>query len=145
MTQNTKRSFIKEAEQNAINQAKFWSDFCTFIDDVASGTMRRIDSYDRSASVEFDEGFHKVRVAAYKQMQFAMSRCFMIQGVGGKEAEKFGREQASKIFKEDYSVMQWLDEHYRIPSYWKTADEDAFREEIKDAIESAATIENGEN
>ena len=40
-----KKSYIKEAEQNVLNQAKFWSDFIGFIESLDYGTVNRLCDY----------------------------------------------------------------------------------------------------
>lgn len=130
-----KKSYIKEAEQNVLNQAKFWSDFIGFIDSLDYSTVNRLCDYsDRDTKELFNEGFRKLRAAAAQAESNALARCYMIQGVGGKEAAGYSKKVAGTIFKEDYSVMQWLDSFYRLPSSWNCEDEDNFRKEIDEEL-----------
>lgn len=128
----TKPSYIKQAERNVINQAKFWLDFQEFLDSMQYSLRESLDNpYDYD---EFREGIQALRKASYKQQQFALARCFAISAVGGDAAKEYSKERARKLFGGDYSTIQWLDENFRCPSYWKTEDEEGFQEELKKAL-----------
>lgn len=128
MTSN-KKKYIEEAEQNVINQAKFWTEFITFIDSMHYGINERLDSY--KAREKFAEAFQALRIGAWEEQQFALARCLALVGVGGKEAEEFSKKQAQRVFGKGYSIIYWLDEWNNVPSSWRIADEEAFREELE--------------
>lgn len=133
MTQPKVQSYIKQAERNVIQQAKFWNDFQEFLDSMQYSLRESLDNkYDAE---EFSRGIQVLRSAAYKQQQFALARCFVISAVGGEDSKQYSKERAKKLFGGSYSTMQWLDENFRIPNYWKTADEEGFQEELKKALE----------
>lgn len=133
MTTPKPSNYIKQAERNVIQQAKFWTDFQEFLDSMQYSLRESLDSkYDAE---EFSRGIQMLRKASYKQQQFALARCFAISAVGGDEAKEYSKERARKLFGGEYSTMQWLDENFRCPSYWKTTDEEGFQEELKKALE----------
>ena len=129
----TKRSYIKETEQNVLNQAKFWTEFAEMVNSMQYGIHNATDRYSPGRE-KFDQAFDLLRRAAYEEKQHALARCFAFVGVGGKEAEKFSREHAKRIFGGDYSTIQWLDPWCRIPSSWMSEDEARFENELKEAL-----------
>lgn len=128
----TKRSYIKEAEQNALNQAKFWTEFAEMVQSMQCGIHNATDRYSPGRE-KFDQAFDLLRHAAYEEKQHALARCFALVGVGGEEAEKFSREHAKRVFGGNYSTIQWLDPWCRIPSSWHAADEDGLKAELEEA------------
>ena len=129
----TKRSYIKEAEQNVLNQAKFWTEFAEFVQSMQYGIHNATDRYSPGRE-KFDQAFDLLRRAAYEEKQFALARCFALVGVGGEEAEKFSREHAKRIFGDNYAVIHWLDQWNRLPSAWRADDEEALRTELKGSL-----------
>lgn len=127
------KKMLKQAEQNVINQAKFWTDFFDFIDSMQYSIADKIDEQGPDRG-EFAEGFRLLRQAAYKQMQFALARNFYMVGVGGEAAEAYSRERAARMFGGRYTVINWLDEWCRLPRSWKSSDEAALRAELADAL-----------
>jgi len=128
----TKRSYIKEAEQNVLNQAKFWTEFAEMVLSMQCGIHNATDRYSPGRE-KFDQAFDLLLRAAYEEKQHALARCFALVGVGGEEAEKFSREHAKRVFSGNYSTIQWLDPWCRIPSSWRAADEDGLKAEFKEA------------
>lgn len=127
------KSYIQQAERNVIQQAKFWTDFQEFLDIMQYSLRESLDNkYDTE---EFSQGIQMIRKAAYKQQQFALARCFAISAVGGEYSKQYSKERAKKLFGGDSSTIQWLDENFRIPMYWKDSDEQGFNEELKKALE----------
>ena len=129
----TKRSYIKEAEQNVLNQAKFWTEFAEVVRSMQYGIHNATDRYSPGRE-KFDQAFDLLRRAAYEEKQHALARCFALVGVGGEEAEKFSREHAKRIFGGNYSTIKWLDPWCRIPSSWMLEDEARFENELKEAL-----------
>ena len=125
--------YIKEAEQNVINQAKFWHEFLEFVRSIESGINNATDRWSPGRE-KFAQAFDMMRQAAYMEQQHALARCFALVGVGSKAAENFSKEQARRIFGDNRSVIEWLDTWNRLPSGWMTADEEGFRAELKDAL-----------
>lgn len=114
-------SLIKKAEQNSLNEARFWTDFVQFIDALQHNIIERDDSrgsplYERGGMKKLKEGLALLRSGAYEEMHFAISRCFVFAGVGGEEAKQYSKELAQKLLKN--VPLSWLDEHFRIPSSW---------------------------
>ena len=130
----TKRSYIKEAEQNVLNQAKFWTEFAEMVQSMQCGIHNATDRYSPGRE-KFDQAFDLLRRAAYEEKQHALARCFALVGVGGEEAEKFSREHAKRIFGGEQSVIEWLDGWNRVPSSWLAGDEEALKSELKKSIE----------
>ena len=127
------KQYIKEAEQNAINQAKYCQDVLSVIDALQTFTSRYMD--DRKAR-KACETLHEYRNYVYSEMNDRLARCFMFVGVGGKEAEEFSFEQFKEHFGEGrYAVMQFLDEGGQHPSCWN-GEEEEFKQEAKDVIEN---------
>ena len=130
----TKRSYIKEAEQNVLNQAKFWTEFAEFVQSMQYGIHNATDRHSPGRE-KFDHAFDLLRRAAYEEKQHALARCFAFIGVGGEEAETFSREHAKRIFGGEQSVIEWLDGWNRVPSSWLAGDEEALKSELKKSIE----------
>lgn len=136
----TKRSYIKEAEQNVFNQAKFWTEFAEFVQSMQNGIHNATDRWSPGRE-KFDQAFDLLRRAAYEEKQHALARCFALVGVGGEEAEKFSREHAKRIFGGKQSVIEWLDRWNRVPSAWLASDEDALKSELKEALKETSKRE----
>lgn len=135
-----KHSYIKEAEKNALNMCKYYSDMITLIDDMEYGMVSRTDNYrlDDSPRQKLRDGFSLIRQALYQDQQNNLARCFLLVGVGGKEAEAYSKKEAMRAFGGKYSVTELLDEYFRLPSSWKTEDEDGLKEEISEALKGEA-------
>ena len=129
----TKKSYIKDAEQNVLNQAKFWTEFAEFVMSMSHGVQNATDRYSPGRE-RFMQAFDLLLRAAYDEKQHALGRCFALIGVGGEEAERFSREHAKKIFGGDYSTMEWLDRWNRVPGHWLSKDQEAFEDELKSAL-----------
>ena len=82
------KSYIKEAEQNVINQAKFWYEFLEFVRSMENGIYNATDQWSPGRE-KFTQASDLMRQAAYMEQQHALARCFALVGVGGKDAEKF--------------------------------------------------------
>ncbi len=132
MTTN-KKSLIKEAEQNVLNHAKFITDMIDVID-CMQYRIGDLASSKYSGRDEIAEGLHKVRTGLYRELQFTIAKCFAFVGVGGKEAEKYSREHAERVFGKG-EIMSLLDKHLRMPSSWLGKDADDFQSEIKQALD----------
>ena len=131
-----KPSYIKEAEQNALNMCKYYSDMIQLIDDMEYGMTGRTDNYrlDDSPRQKLREGFSLIRQALYQEQQNNLARCFLLVGVGGKEAEEHSKKEAMKAFNGKYSVVHLLDEYFRLPSGWRVEDEDGLKKELNEAL-----------
>jgi hypothetical protein len=124
---------IKEAEQNVINQAKYYTDLIGVLDDLQHGILRTLDHHSPGRE-KIAEGFAKVRQGVYDEMQFALARCFCIVGIGGEEATTYSREQAKRIFDGRHTTMEWLDKWHRLPSSWLISEAEVFGAELKEAL-----------
>lgn len=134
MTQkDNKRSYIKEAEQNALNEAKYYTDMLEFMYGMSYNMLNRIDSY-APGRADLADGFALIRKGLCAQQAEALSRCFAFVGVGGEEARKYSKETAKQVFDGRYSVSHLLDEHFRYPSCWRTEDEENLKAELKEAL-----------
>lgn len=127
------KSYIKEAEQNVISQAKFWHEFLEFVRSMESGINNATDRWSPGRE-KFAQAFDMMRQAVYMEHQHALARCFALVGVGGERAEQFSKEQAQRIFGNNQSVIQWLDTWNRLPSSWMTEDEEGLRTELKERM-----------
>lgn len=101
---STQKSLIKKAEQNALNEAKFWTDFVEFIQDLRFNIGKRDDSngnphFERGGMKKLKEGLALMQAGAYEEMHYAISRCFTFAGVGGEEAQAYSRERAQKLLQ----------------------------------------------
>lgn len=126
------KSYIKEAERNVLNQARYYSDAMEFFRGMAANLSNC--THDYAGQKEIREGIDLVMRGLYKEQQFALSRCFALVGVGGKEAEKFSRENAQRLFGGDFANMQWLNEWRHLPGHWMVDDEKKFTAELKEAL-----------
>lgn len=132
-----KHSYIKEAEQNALNLCKYYTDMIDLIDSMERGMVSRIDEYrydEHGPKQKMRDGFRLVRQALYEEQQRNLARCFLLVGVGGEEAEKYSRTEAKRAFGGRYSVTELLDEYFRLPSCWKAEDEENLEKELKEAL-----------
>lgn len=128
------KKYIKEAEQNILNHAKFWMDFLEVVSTMQYNVGLAVDNHHRGDALR--QGFDLLRQGAFDELQFALGRCFCFSEVGGEESKKFSREMAQKFFGHDHEVMSLLEKHLRIPSYWSTKTEDEFRAEISQELDS---------
>lgn len=134
MTQkDNKRSYIKEAEQNALNEAKYYTDMLEFMNGMSYNMLSRTERHS-SGRDDLEEGFALIRKGLCAQQAEALSRCFAFVGVGGEEARKYSKEVAKQVFDGRYSVSHLLDEHFRQPSCWRTEDEENLKVELKEAL-----------
>ena len=69
----TKRSYIKEAEQNVLNQAKFWTEFAEMVRSMQCGIHNATDRHSPGCE-KFDQAFDLLRRAAYEEKQHALAR-----------------------------------------------------------------------
>lgn len=131
-----KPSYIKEAEQNALNMCKYYSDMIALIDGMEYGMVSRTDDYrfDSSPRQKLREGFGLIRQALYQEQQNNLARCFLLVGVGGKEAEAYSKKEAMRAFGGKYSVTELLDEYFRLPSSWRVEDEEGLKKELSEAL-----------
>ena len=127
------KQYIKEAEQNVINQARFYTDLIGVLDSMQRGMLGRMDRYSPGRD-EVSEGFLLIQKGVHKELSAALARCLLVIGVGGEEAEAYSREQARRVFGKGGTVMEWLDEWNRLPSCWSGDDEAGFREELQEAL-----------
>lgn len=123
------KSFLKQAEQNVINQAKAWGEAMEFIDALSNFGNRACHEY--IGKGKFFEGLSMMRQAMYAEQSEAMRNCFNLVGVGGEEAATFSREKFKEIFSGKYCVMQFLDKWGHVPGSFKTEDKEAFIAECK--------------
>lgn len=134
MTQkDNKRSYIKEAEQNALNESKYYADMLEFINGVSCNMLYRTERHSPGRN-DLEEGFALIRNGLYAQQAEALSRCFAFVGVGGEESCKYSKEVAKQVFGGRYSVSHLLDKHFRQPSCWSTEEEENLKAELKEAL-----------
>lgn len=127
-----KNKMIKQAEENAINQAKYCQDVMQIIDALQNFTNRYMDYGDREKALT---SLHEYRQAVYSELNERLARCFMFAGVGGKKAKEFSLEQFQNHFKDDtYCVMQFLEANGQHPSHWYSKDEEQFKKEAQEKI-----------
>jgi hypothetical protein len=127
------KSYIKQAEQNVLNQAKFWTELLDFLDSFGRGLQHRTNRY--SPGVEdFQQGVSALIQGAYKEQQQALARCYALAGIGGEEAQAYARERALEVFDGKYTAIQWLDEWCRTPRSWTTQTEREFKEEVRSRL-----------
>lgn len=130
--------YLKQAEQNVVNRAKVYNDFLEIID--AFSRFGNKVCNDRTSKDKFFQGLQLIRDAIYAEQSMALRECFYFVGVGGKEAESYSREMFKKVFGEDYSIMQFLDQWGNIPSSYKISTEEEFRFECKKKIEELENV-----
>jgi hypothetical protein len=128
------KSYIKQAEQNVLNQAKFWSEAIEAFASIGDGLQHKLDHYSPGKE-DFQEGIRRLIQGAYKEQQHALARCFALVGVGGEEAQAYARQRAKEVFDAKYSTMEWLDTWGRLPGRWLTEDREGFRAELDEKLE----------
>ena len=131
-----KKSYIKEAEQNALNLAKYYVDMFELIDSLEHGMAARATDFRTSGGPrqKMLEGFGLIRDALYQEQQMNLARCFALVGVGGKDAQDYSKKEAQRIFGGRYSNIDLLDEYFRIPHSWRVDDEQNLVAELKEAL-----------
>lgn len=121
-------SFIKQAEANVIGQARFYTEAVEFFTEMAPTLGSRAAT---TAGRELMcEGLSKLVQGLQLEQQAALSRCFILSGVGGTEAAAFSREQAKRLFGGRYSTIEWLHQGHQTPLSWRESDEHAFEAEL---------------
>lgn len=110
---------IKELEARVIERAKFWDGFINLLIRLRDEGMRMADSSSWWKAdlheQEFKEGMQRAINAAYAAQQKELAECFMLAGVGGKQATEFARERAQRVLGEhmDYAVRMGY-----VPTFW---------------------------
>ena len=128
-------NLIKQAEKNVVKIAKDLSDMIQVIDSFATFGNRffRQNSLEQT---QFFEGLSMMRKATYYRYIETIAQCFMFAGVGGEDVKAYSVEKFKERFGEDrYVVMDLLDKYGGIPGHYKTADEEEFRKQAKEAID----------
>ena len=128
-----KKSYIKEAERNIINQSVAFQDMLKVIE--ALERFGNLACKEYVGKKEFFEGLQLMRMGVYAEFVRAQSELLMFAGIGGKDAQEFAKKRFEEFFGEKrYAVMHLLDRWGQNPCWYKTADEEAFRAEAKDKI-----------
>jgi hypothetical protein len=124
------KSFLKQAEQNVINQAKAWADAMEFLNALQNFGNRACHDY--IGKEKFFAGLTLMRQAMYQEQSEAIRNCFSLVGVGGEEAAKYSRDRFKEVFSDKYQIMQFLDKWGHCPNSYKTADREAFEAECRE-------------
>lgn len=138
------RDYIKEAEQNVLNDSKYCQDVLHIIEALRNFAYNYMDGRgDRPNYEKAMEGLNMFRDAVYHRFVENISKCFIFTGVGGEEALKFSRERFEEQFGDDrFCVMHFLTKGGYLPSSWKTQDEKDFREQAKNKINLTDKVES---
>ena len=130
------KNYIKEAEKNVVNNARYCQDVIKVVEALRRFTYRFMDNrtdtarYNRAMSA-----FSEFRDAVYDQMNENIAKSFLFVGIGGEDALKFSREKFKEHFGEErYVVMHFLEEGGNLPMSWKKDVEEEFREQAKQKI-----------
>jgi hypothetical protein len=131
------KSFLKQAEQNVVNDAKYCQDVLHIIDALRSFTYQYMDKQiDGERYKRATDGLNQFRDAIYDQLNNNLARCFMFSGVGGEEAAKYSQEKFKEHFNEEnrYAVMHFLTKGGYHPHCWSGDTENKFRKEAQEKI-----------
>jgi len=83
----SKKKYIKEAEQNILNHAKFWMDFLEVVSTMQYKVGTVVDNHNRGDTLR--QGFDLLRQGAFDELQFALGRCFCFSEVAEKNPRNF--------------------------------------------------------
>ena len=130
------KNYIKEAERNVINNAKYCQDVLMVVDALRRFTYKFMDSRtDSDRYIRAQEAINQLRDAIYDQMNENIARCFVFTGVGGEDALNYSREKFKEHFGEEngerYIIMHFLEEGGNLPMSWNSQEEKEFREQAK--------------
>jgi hypothetical protein len=129
-----KKNYIKQAEQNVLNNVKYCQDLLQVIDSLNSFVNHYVDDYGERGT-KARTAIASLRSVIIDQMNEHISKCFIFTGVGGEEVLEFSREMFKKHFGEDrYVVINFLTRNGRIPHSWQKEEEETFREQCKEKI-----------
>lgn len=128
-----KKNYIKEAEQNLVNQAVAFQDIFKILE--ALERFGNTACKEHVGKNKFFDGLNTIKQAIYSEYVHTTSQLLMFTGIGGENALKFARQRFEDIFGQDrYAIMQFLDKWGQIPGWYKTTDEEEFRTETKKKI-----------
>jgi hypothetical protein len=127
------KSFLKQAEQNVINQARAWSEALVFVDALYNFGSNACHEW--IGKKQFFEGLQMIRNAMYAEQADAIRNCFVLSGIGGEEAKAFAREKFKESFGGKYCVIQFLNAWGHMPSSFSPKDEKEFLAECAKEIE----------
>lgn len=133
------KDYVKEAEENIVNQSIFLHDLMDVIDNLHYIGNGYIRDYNRENRDRFFEGKRMMQEALRLEYQERLSQMLSFLAIGGEKAKKFALEELDRMYGKNrdilYSIMHLLDEHGRSPRRWLTEDEKAFRQQLQDKIE----------
>ena len=135
------KDFVKAAEKNCVNIAKHMNDMFQVVSAMEAFGSRFLD--ERYEGEDFQKGTRLIRNALYVKYMRSICDCFLFVGVGGKEAEKYSKEQFAKLFgNEENAIMNLLDQYGNYPSWYDVDEEDEFRKQAKKKIKKEQNDEN---
>jgi len=128
------RDFVKEAEQNIVNQAVFFKDLISVIDILGRATRSYFPEYNNRDKEDFSKGMNLIYSALHSQYVKRQSDLLIFASIGGEEAKQFSlnkfKEMYGKDAEERYSIMHFLDKFGNTPANWLTDEEEQFREQL---------------
>ena len=129
------KSYIKQAEENLVNQAVAFNDFLNIIESLSRFGNRACK--ERIGREKFFEGLSLMRQAIYAEYAHSTSQLLMFSGIGGEKAQDFARKKFKELFgKERFVVMHFLEKWGHQPGWYKATEEEEFRAEAKDIIDA---------
>ena len=127
-------NLVQEAQQQALNTVRAFSDLKNVLDAMASFGNRA--THQHVGKDDFFNGLSLIRNAIAKEHDHALANLFLLTGVGGPEALNYSQEQFKKWFgNERHHVMSFLEEFGTLPSFYRADTEQQFRKDIKTEIE----------
>ena len=134
MPKNQPTNLVQEAQQQALNTAKTFTDLRTLLDALASFGNRA--THQHVGKDDFFNGLSLIRNAIAKEHDHALANLFLLTGVGGPEALNYSQEQFKKWFGEkQHHIMSFLEEFGTLPSFYRADKEQQFLKDIKEEID----------
>jgi hypothetical protein len=127
------KDFIKESEKMVISRVKHLQKSMELLDELNWGFNSYIPERYR---IEFSKYMTKARDVLYRSFSEGIINVMRLNGVGGKEAEKYSIEQMKELFSEEhrYNIMGLLAKDGVSTSYFSEDDKE-FRKQMKKRLE----------
>lgn len=132
------RDFVKEAEQNLVNQAIFFRDLLDVVEFFSKVGNTYFPMYDKRDKEDYFKGLYMMRNALQSQYINKQSNLLGFVALGGKKAKEYSLNEFRSMYGEEvedrYMIMHFLSKHGGLPDRWKSDDEEMFRKQMADKL-----------
>lgn len=135
------KDFIKEAEQNLVNQAVFFRDLLSIVEFLNRVGYMHFPKYENRDRDDYFKGLSMIRNALQSQYVNRQSNLLGFVAIGGKKAKEYSLNEFKNTYGEDvedrYMIMHLLDKYGSLPDRWLSDDEKEFRQQIADKLKGS--------